>query len=642
MNSELTKIDELFGQEDIYMWSTYILPNGHFLNPENCPEEAQPDYDWIYEHEDFDSFTDINLWEYCLKMNVTYPYIALPTEVKWTKAQQNALIEILEHYDQFAPDASMFDFVHEVVDGKYIDKMQMPVLITTPVGDKAYDAAEFLTPEEIVKDINKALVRGGFGSSYDLDEQIYTNKKNSILTEDLAAVKLRYPEFNQPDFDSLIELDPTFKRESDSLGTYGKWILAMAKKGFIEPEDETINELLFDFNKNKKWFTNKDIFQFKSPRDLRDAVMNVEVGELTATQKRKQAQKARHNVDLTVDADLVYEDSDWTVQIPKTYAASCKLGLNTEWCTATTERSTYYEYYSKQGPLYIIINKKDPLDKYQFHFESSSYMNAQDRSIELMDFLEENLGLKSFFTPKILDKYYKDMKLEVPETRTSIKYKWDFQRFLAVLAEYKPQTYYHNERLSGEFITQAFEDPFECYSFDPEIIPSFIKIAESVAEMKEIYKDPELAQRLKKAGVSEEDFNKMLVGEYFANTDEQQEIFDKIVSAAESAYFDCYQAGVIQEMQNDIIKDLYRGTELFQLEVRFSEDAVIVHFDSEDFCKYILEYEDSFEWPGSLDNFETALLFDLNQNLGLYEPHYGRYGFDHENFIYSFDSALEI
>ena len=26
----LNKLDDLFGQEDVYMWSTYILPNGHF------------------------------------------------------------------------------------------------------------------------------------------------------------------------------------------------------------------------------------------------------------------------------------------------------------------------------------------------------------------------------------------------------------------------------------------------------------------------------------------------------------------------------------------------------------------------------------------------------------------------------------
>lgn len=34
----LNKLDDLFGQEDVYMWSTYILPNGHFLNPDNNEE----------------------------------------------------------------------------------------------------------------------------------------------------------------------------------------------------------------------------------------------------------------------------------------------------------------------------------------------------------------------------------------------------------------------------------------------------------------------------------------------------------------------------------------------------------------------------------------------------------------------------
>lgn len=181
--AELEKIDRLFGQKDLYMWSTYILPNGHFLNPENCPEEELPEYDWIYEHEDFDQFTKINLWEYCLKMNVTFPYIALPEKMTWTKAQQNALIEILENYDLFAPDAALeASDLYNAVDGKYSEKMVRPVLIVTQKGDKVYDAAsQYMTADEIVRDINKALIRGRFESSFELDEAINAGVDNKLL-----------------------------------------------------------------------------------------------------------------------------------------------------------------------------------------------------------------------------------------------------------------------------------------------------------------------------------------------------------------------------------------------------------------------------------------------------------------------------
>ncbi len=40
----LNKLDDLFGQEDVYMWSTYILPNGHFLNPDNNEDYYERDF----------------------------------------------------------------------------------------------------------------------------------------------------------------------------------------------------------------------------------------------------------------------------------------------------------------------------------------------------------------------------------------------------------------------------------------------------------------------------------------------------------------------------------------------------------------------------------------------------------------------
>ena len=82
----LDAIDKQFGQRQIYMWSTYILPNGHFLNPEKNMDSDDFDFSLAYEHSDFDNWVYNNfgnrgvtiLLDNSIKMNVTYPYLYLP------------------------------------------------------------------------------------------------------------------------------------------------------------------------------------------------------------------------------------------------------------------------------------------------------------------------------------------------------------------------------------------------------------------------------------------------------------------------------------------------------------------------------------------------------------------------------------
>ena len=100
------------------------------------------------------------------------------------------------------------------------------------------------------------------------------------------------------------------------------------------------------------------------------------------------------------DAEMVYENNDWEIWIPETYEASCALGSGTHWCTATGNTRGYYDDYIEQGPLYVIISKKDPHEKYQFHFESRQFMDKNDREISWKSFIIEN-NLKDFFIPII-------------------------------------------------------------------------------------------------------------------------------------------------------------------------------------------------------------------------------------------------
>ena len=96
------------------------------------------------------------------------------------------------------------------------------------------------------------------------------------------------------------------------------------------------------------------------------------------------------------DAEMVYDGPNWEILIPKSRDAACHYGSNTRWCTAGSSNN-YYDHYSKQGPLYIITNKKDQSDKYQFHFESNQFMDKEDHNVSLSPFLNDRPELKEFF-----------------------------------------------------------------------------------------------------------------------------------------------------------------------------------------------------------------------------------------------------
>lgn len=221
-----------------------------------------------------------------------------------------------------------------------------------------------------------------------------------LLNEDIESMKKYFPNIPDEQFQSLIELDPTYTPGSKNAGTYGRWILTLANKGKLNNIGH-VKDLLTRFNDESKYLKNKDIMRYKTMDEVEDMLNNEDsYKEQSHRQEVRDRQKARKNADLGNEAKKVYEDSDWEVWVPLTYAASCKLGQGSSWCTASTESDYYYNQYKNTygGDYYININKHDPEEKYQFHFESNQFMDADDDAISLYDFLEENAGLKEFYT----------------------------------------------------------------------------------------------------------------------------------------------------------------------------------------------------------------------------------------------------
>lgn len=237
-----------------------------------------------------------------------------------------------------------------------------------------------------------------------------------LLLETIADVRKLYPQITDQDFNRLIRLDPTFNPNRDSVGTYGKWILTLFKKHKLNNEGH-VTDLLRRFDEVKSQLKEKDINRFKSLEEVDNYLDNQDnYNALTARQQLRKTQTAVQKTDITKDAEKVYEDSSYEVWVPHTYEASCKLGQGTSWCTATTNSDYYYNYYSKQGPLYIIIEKGYPEIKYQFHFPSNQFMNADDESIEpFSELFDLNPNLAEFFRPLLLQSWDLDPDIHFEE-----------------------------------------------------------------------------------------------------------------------------------------------------------------------------------------------------------------------------------
>ena len=220
----------------------------------------------------------------------------------------------------------------------------------------------------------------------------FDDEVDNILTEDLDTMLKYYNNLQNWDKQELLKFltkDPTWNNDKEQ-GQYSKWILDKLNRKLLDNSHlGHLNDVLKRFEDNKKNLKNKDINKFKSIQEI-DAYLNDDnsYNELSHSQIVRQHRRDKQKADLNNEAALIYEDSDWEIWIPKTYAASCKLGKGSKWCTASTETSEYFDDYSSDGDLYIILNKYNEKEKYQFHIESESYMDINDEKIDLLDLCE--------------------------------------------------------------------------------------------------------------------------------------------------------------------------------------------------------------------------------------------------------------
>ena len=183
------------------------------------------------------------------------------------------------------------------------------------------------------------------------------------------------------------QLLKNFDNNSVAIGKFLPWVVKMYSNNEFEYTDlGLISNYLQNFIKNSSKLEKRDINQYVTLEELDSALENIKDVKGSRETKR----------DAKTGAEKIYEDNKWIILIPHTKEAAIQYGKGTKWCTAGVN-DNMFDYYSKDGPLYIIINKVNPNKKYQFHFETNQYKNPEDNNIDLGTFLKENPEIKKFF-----------------------------------------------------------------------------------------------------------------------------------------------------------------------------------------------------------------------------------------------------
>ena len=130
---------------------------------------------------------------------------------------------------------------------------------------------------------------------------------------------------------------------------------------------------------------------FKDLEDLNDILKSKQSGK---------EEKAGVEDDLikSKQAEVLLNNDEWKVVIPKSEEAAKYYGKNTRWCTSA-DKNNMYLYYAEQGDLIVLIHKKDN-NKFQLHFETDQFMNSKD---EYMN--QEEIGLIKPVVKNLLPKF---------------------------------------------------------------------------------------------------------------------------------------------------------------------------------------------------------------------------------------------
>lgn len=197
--------------------------------------------------------------------------------------------------------------------------------------------------------------------------------------------------------------------------------LKVAKDRFMEDLYKVTTDLTkFEKFKSKIPQEARDINKL-TPHQLYDLTkdFSLEKTKASAEEKKEASQTYAHP-----GGKVAFRGPKWTVieisdQSELGRDAACFYGGNheyskrgeTNWCTSSPGYDSHFKRYIKDGPLYVVIptnyeGKRGevsglPATRYQFHFPSNQFMDPDDRQIDLIGYLNNQMSeLKDFFRPE--------------------------------------------------------------------------------------------------------------------------------------------------------------------------------------------------------------------------------------------------
>lgn len=223
--------------------------------------------------------------------------------------------------------------------------------------------------------------------------------KFNILLEDLLnelsgeeIYQKYYSKIPYQEFIAIVSADPQSVVENSKvtrMGKYSKLLLSMYQKGGLLIEDlESATEYLEYVYKHN---ISVDLNKIKLLSDLYELVKTYiikdkkDLGEILQSLSKS-------------DYKVLHNGENWYIFQPLSEKGACYLGVSTNWCTTWgplslnkkyRDRSNQFKSYSIRGPLFIMINKNDNEDKYQFSFEHRQYMDKTDRPIDTKKFFKD-------------------------------------------------------------------------------------------------------------------------------------------------------------------------------------------------------------------------------------------------------------
>lgn len=312
---------------------------------------------------------------------------------KLTRYDDNLVITI--DYSAYKENGDFLKQLYNIKQQSYVIPPFKPYTIVSKVGNDDYEYLTFKHTQTTNGSIDYCTILPD-GSLTQVYQTESIHNSNDLINESYlleAELKDIYPKYYndipQDIFWNIIKTDPTYdEQRSQKMGKYGKWLLNQYRQGNLDMNNlPKVKNTIDFFNRYNRQLEVKDINQYKNIDQVYDNVKNYMEDPSQATSKSDEVRKIKE-----MGAEKVYEDNDWLIIVPKTQEAATYYGKGTKWCTASTGSYNYFERYNNEGNLYININKNTG-DKYQFHFESNSFMDAEDKPIKGV--IAEEIGLSS-------------------------------------------------------------------------------------------------------------------------------------------------------------------------------------------------------------------------------------------------------